>query len=366
MAEVQLLLLAERPLPALDATERVRLQPLPQPPDPGDDTRFHGERGLVAASATHAARLVTQAEAVSIAQQLAADTLDAVASLIAAEDAVAGTTTEVAVVDLFCLHAAPLAEATRRLRSDDVAAMLVIGLRPTTPGHVDLETFGFRKAGMRELHIPGIPRDHVDHVARFVNKVAGHVARTNRLVKPGDAMSFGWVDVVTIPAEKVSPFPDDEASCSPRYLRAAVADPAALPGVLVVCEPKDDRDETELEPGVTRAAKIVHDMIMSARSCGVERGVDVPRGSSTAVVSKRLAGGGAAQLRRLAPDEPGASGWVAVSIEEGDLDDADRFAVIDLRRLATWLPRSFPLLGMPYGTGVTLHADETLTIQLPP
>jgi hypothetical protein len=353
----------------------VRLEPV-EPPRPGSDTQLYRAPGVAevavlqqVARAPHALRLLVEGATLAEAHERAADALDAIAVLDAASRLATGIEglEPLAVIDLFCLDARFVEEASARLRSDDVATTLLIGVRAHDgdDDEVDMESYGLRKLGMREILVPAVPRRLAETVATFLNDVARYAAASDRAIAPGDAVAFGWVDVRPIAAEGLEVFPDDASQCAPRFVREALDEPADLPGMLVICEPENDEPGAPLQAGASRAASIVASMVASAQQCGVESGLDVPRAQQTAVVSRRLAEGGPAQLRRLARDEITASGWVAVALDQEALDDPADFEVVSLVTLATWLPRSFSLLALPVGSGLTLGADETLTIHLP-
>jgi hypothetical protein len=135
---------------------------------------------------------------------------------------------------------------------------------------------------------------------------------------------------------------------------------------LVVAEPEDDDPASPLRAGARRAAEIVAQMVEVARRCGYEGGVDVPRGRQTAVVCRRVGEDRALEARRLPPDEPLASGWVAICTEpDHDHEAAESFDVVPLLSLVERVPRLFSLLAAPPGTAVALGADGTVTMGLP-
>src|SRR5690606_37463695 len=127
----------------------------------------------------------------------AADALDANAALEAATRLAAGAAgaSRLPVVGVFSLEARLIDEASARLRADDVATTLLIGVRPHEGegDAVDMETYGLRKLGLRELIVPAVRRSLADTVATFLNDVARYAEHTGRAIEHGDAVAFGWV-----------------------------------------------------------------------------------------------------------------------------------------------------------------------------
>ncbi len=270
------------------------------------------------------------------------------------------------LVDLFCLDARPLSEGIERLRADSPETTQWVGTRPVSGDAFDVETFGLRKLGNREIHVPAIPSARLGAVCRHLNKVADYLSTTGARIDPGDVASFGWVDVRHIGAEHLAAYPDDPTLCAPRFIREALVDEAALPGVLAVYEPVDDSDEAGFVAGATRAAKIVDQMLEAAKLCGLEKDTDVPRARQTAIVCRRVGEGCQVSARRLPRESPDESGWVAVCADDAhDHDEAESFQELSLRDLVQRAPAVFSLLAMPVGTGITVGEDSELTILLP-
>ncbi len=286
----------------------------------------------------------------------------ATASAVVAAESGLPQALQVDVVDLFCLDARPLEAAVVRLRSRHPTALLWVGARPRGDGSLDIETFGLRKLDQREIHVPGVQPKHLEVVSRFLNNIAGYGCGTGATIKPGDSTSFGWVDVRHLAAEALEDYPDDPEACAPRFIRELVS---SLPGVLVVAEPKADDDDT-LQLGVRRATRVIEVMVGAARQCGLGPGVEVPRGQQTAVLCTNVSQGPPLEARRTVPDEPGASGWVAICRErDHNHEDAANFVVQPLQKLAEAVPQLFPMMAAPPETGLIIGADNAMTVLLP-
>jgi hypothetical protein len=353
---------------------------LPTRPSLGDDTELHGagprgaEPAVVAAveASQHAFYLRVEGppQELDEAQGVAAEVIESVlAATVASVLSAGGEVVAVppVVIDLATLDARFAEGGVARLRSARARDRLWIGLRGED-GAVAMETFGFRKVGQPELHVVAVAEDLVPIVSRFLNKLFLHVSVGGAVVEGGDAAAFGWVDVRLFPAERLDAYPDEPSECAPRFLReiAAAVGAPALPGVLVLAEPVTDEPGSRYQEGPARAAGIVHQMVEVARRCGYESGIDVPRALSSAVVCDKTAAGPPLQARRVTPDEPTASGWVAVcGDEQHDHDDPKSFEVVPLVALAERAPQLFTLLAAPVGTGVVLGTDGTLTVNLP-
>ena len=373
---LELLVLADAPVPLPPLDEAVVAVTREPPPRLGADTVFHGDHGSWIEEAPYglSLRLRRQDDDLQAAHGDAVAVLEQIASLVAA-DALAGERSgRLVVVDVFCLDARPIDAAIERLRSDAPEARFWLGLRPggregaTTDEVFDVETFGLRKLGRREVHVLSVPRGLVAAVSRFIAKLCDYVAFTAAPLLPGDEVSFGWVDVQLRAAEGRAGYPAEPAACAPRFVRDVVAPELVLdlPGVLLVAEPEDDGVEPDYALGAIRAAGIVEQMLGAAAQCGLSEGVEVPRCRQTAVVCRQVRQGPPVEARRVKPDEPSASGWVVICQRaDHDHEDADNFVVIDLLELMEWLPRLFSLLACPVGTGVVLGNDDAATILLP-
>ena len=340
-----------------------------------DDTQFHGG-GDAACQAYRAAnyglQLSLTASTLTRAHARAAAALDQLAVMLAAA-ALDPTHPEVAepgeclVVDVFSLDARFLPQASKRLRDGPPPAWIWLGVRPSQPtGTFDVESFGLRKLGLREVHVPAVEQRHLTRVTDYLNSLLHYAAATGKQLKAGDATSYGWVDVRLIAAEVLSGYPDDEASCVPRFIREVCGETAPAPGVMVACEPSDDSGDAALRYGVGRASRIVEQLVGAARQCGLERAAAVPRANSTAVVCARVSHGSTIAACRVKPDEIQASGWVAVCRQpDHDHSDGDNFEVVPLKQLAATVPRLFAMLAAPPGTSVTVHENGELTVHLP-
>jgi hypothetical protein len=376
-AWVELVVYAQTELAPFDATvpdcrKPVALRQLQPVPRPGMDTALHGATPEVVAlveSASHAYAIRLRVEMGLLdAQRALADVLTALLAREVADALGEGRSPHaIVVIDLFALDARLIEDAAVRLRGEEAHSQIWIALYPREDDSFDMESFGLRKLGLRELHVPAVAQRHTKRVAGFLNDVASYAASTGAHIKPGDAVSFGWVDVRQLSAEELEGLPDAAPDCAPRFLRDVVAaEVDELPGVLVVFEPESDADDAPLRVGVERAARIVEQMEGAARQCGLDSGVHVPRANATAVVCDRVKQGPPIEARRLRPDEPSASGWVAVCAHaDHDHEDAGSFEVVALKWLATWAPRSFAMLAAPTGTGLTVLADGQMTIRLP-
>ena len=360
-----------------DSELAIRVRALTPVPRPGVDTALHGATPEVVAlveAAPYACAVTLRADVeLQQAQCALADVLDALAAREVAS-ALAGQRSPhpIVVVDLFALDARLIESAAARLRGGEPHSQIWIALYPCSDAQAggqrrfDMESFGLRKLGLRELHVSSVEERHTEHVARFLNDVARYAAMTGAHIKPGDAVSFGWVDVQQLPAERLPGLPDTTSACAPRFLREAIGDADELPGVLLVFEPEGDQDDPPLRAGVQRAARIVEQMMGAARQCGLDRGIEVPRANATAVVCDRVRHGLPIEARRVAPNEPSASGWVAVCKQpDHDHEDAASFELVALKQLASWAPRMFSMLAAPPGTGLTVLPDGQLTIHLP-
>lgn len=359
---VEVVLYGDAPLllPA-ELPDGIEAETMAEPLRPSDDTNWHGDdadAAALVAAATHAMAIRYCGDAdLHVAQSLLADVLESIGALSCART-IDGT---FVVVDVYSIDARMLVAAVARFRSEEPQARLWIGARPDGDA-LQVETFGLRKLGMREVHLSAVPEASLPAVSGFLNKLCHYVSVTGAPIRPGDSVSFGWVDLRMLPAEGVVGYPDDAERCAPPFVLAATG---VVPGVLVAAEPASDASD-EWVIGVARAAKVYRQLSEACHSCGITAEIDVPRATSTAVVCDRVPRGGPVEARRLAPDETGASGWVVVCRDPShDHEPAESFTVVTLLQLVGWAPRLYGMIAAPVGTGLAVGPDDELTIRLP-
>ena len=376
---LELLVYSNAPLavPA-ERGEGIAVQLLDAPVRPGPEVVFPNEAGELAqrvrtASHTLAVSLREPDGDLDGALGRVATVLEEVA-VRAAADRLATTPGDpilLDVVDVFCLDGRPMDQAIERLRSGATHDRLWIRARPAAGDRFDVETYGLRRLGQRELLVPTVAQGQLPLVSRFVNQLASHLAAPGVSLSPGDATSFGWVDVRMRAAEDLAGYPDQPWMCAPRFVREAVASLGSgaeqeLPGLLVVFEPEDGDPNAQLVPGASRALGLAEQLVASAHQCGITRGIDVPRGEQTAIVCTRVKEGPPVEARRIPPDERCSSGWVALCRHpDHDHEPAAGFETVSLKQLVGWIPRLFPMLAAPPGTGLTVGEDDELTIEPP-
>jgi hypothetical protein len=343
-ARVELIVYADAPI-ANEGRDARAIEP-PRP-DAGD---LHGDGDALrfVVDAPHALALSFHDDGdLSTLHARAADALETIAArTIAAHPGV-----QLVVVDVLALDARPLLDGVRRLRAETPASRLWIDVR--REGELfTAQTWGLRKLGLLELHVPALREASIAVVGGFLNKLAHYASTTGARIAPGNSVSFGWVDITLAQAEMF---------VVPRFVREALGDVRLT--VSVPSEPTSDVDDTPVL-GVTRAAATFDALVEACTACGLIDGVDVPRALSTAVICRRV-GVGPVEARRAAPDEPSASGWVAICCGDHDHDAAASFEVVTLQQLAARAPRLYPMLAAPIGTGLAIGAGDELTIELP-
>jgi len=355
--------------------EARRLDPPPRPD--GEEVVFHNDvPGLMdrisAAPYALGLRFRPAADGLDDALALAARLLEglaarAVAAQLGAESDEAIT---LDVVDVLCLDGRPIDQAIERLRSTEAQARLWMRAR-SVGDRFDVETYGLRRLGQREVLVPGVEEGKLALVSRFVNQFAAYLAAPGAVITPGDAASFGWVDVRLRAAEQLSGYPDEPWRSAPAYARDSVAAFSAgseqgLPGLLVVFEPQEAGPAAPYVAGASRALDLVEQLVASAHQCGFTSGVEVPRGAHTAIVCTRFEEGPPVDIRRVPPDERCSSGWVGMCCHpDHDHESASSFREVTLDQLIQWVPRLFPMLAAPAGTGLSVGVDGELTIEPP-
>jgi len=375
---LELIVYSSVPLtPSGEGWDGLQTRPLDPPPRPGDDVVFHNDESGVlerVRTAPHALGLRLRPAAGGLEEGLAraATFLEKLAARAVADQLAAAPTEPAAVdvVDVLCLDGRPIDQAIARLRSQGVQSRLWMRARPVAD-RFDVETFGLRRLGHREVLVPGVAAERLHLASRFVNQLAAYLLARGAVVSPGDAASFGWVDVRLRAAEGLAGFPDAPWQAAPAFLREAVGAFAPgsaeqLPGLLVVFEPQDEGPDPVHVPGANRALDLVQELVASAEQCGLSRGLDVPRAAHTAIVCTRFSEGPPVDVRRVPPDERCSSGWVGLCRHpDHDHGPASAFQEVPLRQLVAWVPRVFPLLAAPPGTGLSVGGDDELTIDPP-
>ncbi len=354
--------------------EARRLDP---PPRPGGEEAFHNDvPGLIdrirAAPHGIALRLRPATGGLDHALAQAARLLEGLAARAAADQlsAPADEPVTLDVVDVLCLDGRPIDQAITRLRSTEAQSRLWMRARPVGD-RFDVETHGLRRLGQREVLVPGVEEDKLTLVTRFVNQLAAYLAATGAVVTPEDRASFGWVDVRLRAAEQLTGYPDEPWRSAPAFVRDAVAvfsdeSEQQLPGLLVVFEPRDAGPDAAYVAGATRALGLVEQLVASAHQCGLTNGIEVPRGAHTAIVCTRFDEGPPVDVRRVPPDARCSSGWVGMCRHpDHDHEPASSFQEVTLDQLIQWVPRVFPLLAAPPGTGLSVGPDGELTIEPP-